>query len=498
MGKKFKILLIVFSIVLFMGYFKVEAASFQPTQQANIDTNKEWIVKFNSDLNPSTVTSNNLKVTDSNGNVIPVSVKLGNDKSTIMVSPQVSGYTPDTQYTLTIGNGLQSTTGKSLAQSVQMKFNTINKYSDGTNYANLPTITSCDFQYAPLLSNEKQVFNISTSYSGSVEYRIFVHSYSDSQNTYTELTNGYTQPQDGKITALSTLKSNSDGQKYKVIIYVRRSGINGAHGDTNTDYDNYYVDYFRCMDSVDNQDSSYSNYDSTLNQLVNTQYSQSPVFVEAYDLNNQASKNQIKYYLNPNNFLDSYGKYQFMKLSYIDSNVSADTINSILKGKGILEGKGQVFLDAAKANNINVAYLISQALLETGNGQSVLANGGERDGSGNYIFGVPVYNFFGIGAFDSNPDYYGTKMAYDNKWLTPDDAIKGGAQWIASSYINNTQTKQDTLYKMRWNPSNPGEHQYATDIAWAYKQITNIINGLKTVLEQAPGIKVIFDIPQFK
>ena len=26
---------------------------------------------------------------------------------------------------------------------------------------------------------------------------------------------------------------------------------------------------------------------------------------------------------------------------------------------------------------------------------------------------------------------------------------------------------QNTLYKMRWNPANPGTHQYATDINWA-------------------------------
>lgn len=496
--KKIRLVLIIFSFILFVSGFKVKASSTQLTTRTNIDTNKEWTVKFNSELNESTVTSDNLKVTDSSGNVIPVYVKLGADRKTVIVSPQVSGYAPDAKYTLTVGNEFKSVTGKSLAKSVQMEFDTINKYSDGTDYMNLPKVTSCDFEYTPLLSNEKQVFTIGTSYSGSVEYRIFVHSYSDSQDVYTELTNGYTETQDGKITSLKTLKSNDNGQKYKAIIYVRRNGQDGAHNDVNTDYDNYYVDYFRCIDSVDNGEDSYTSYDSTLSQLVDTQYNQNPVFVEAYDLNNKASKNQIKYYMDPNNFLDSYGKYQFMRLSYVDSSVTADSLNNILKGKGILEGKGQVFLDAAKESNINVAYLISQSLLETGNGQSVLANGGKRDTDGNYIFGSPAYNFFSIGAFDSDSDYYGTKMAYDNKWFTPDEAIKGGAEWIASSYINNTQTKQDTLYKMRWNPLNSGTHQYATDISWAYKQISDMIKGLKAIFEQAPDIKIIFDIPQFK
>ena len=34
-------------------------------------------------------------------------------------------------------------------------------------------------------------------------------------------------------------------------------------------------------------------------------------------------------------------------------------------------------------------------------------------------------------------------------------------------------THQNTLYSMRWNPKNPGEHQYATDIKWAEKVIPN-------------------------
>jgi beta-N-acetylglucosaminidase len=155
-------------------------------------------------------------------------------------------------------------------------------------------------------------------------------------------------------------------------------------------------------------------------------------------------------------------------------------------------------LDAAKNNNIDVAYLVSHALLETGNGTSVLANGGQKDKSGKYLYGTPVYNFFGIGALDENPDYYGTKTAYENKWVTTGAAIEGGANWIASRYINNPNCKQDTLYKMRWNPDNPGQHEYATDICWAYKQIPNIMNEIKLIYDEEKNAALTFDIPQFK
>jgi beta-N-acetylglucosaminidase len=51
---------------------------------------------------------------------------------------------------------------------------------------------------------------------------------------------------------------------------------------------------------------------------------------------------------------------------------------------------------------------------------------------------------------------------------------------------------------MRWNPDSPGQHQYATDVAWSYKQIPNIIQGFKDVLGQMKNAVLTFDIPQFK
>ena len=63
-------------------------------------------------------------------------------------------------------------------------------------------------------------------------------------------------------------------------------------------------------------------------------------------------------------------------------------------------------------------------------------------------------------------------IAYNAGWTTPELAVVGGAAFIGNGYVSKGQ---DTLYKMRWNPqfaSNNGyaSHQYATDIAWAYKQ----------------------------
>lgn len=490
---------LIFSLAFFQH--KVSAANYllESTPKISIDTNKEWVVKFSSPLKKETINNDNILVTDENDKLIPVVVSMGSSSDTIIISPRVSGYEPNKKYNLLISEEVQSIIGKKLNKSLKMQFTTLNEYSDGTSYTNIPQITSLKYEYESLLSSQKQVFYINAKNGENAQYRIFVHSYLEDKDTYSELTDGYTELSNGKITALKELKAGSTGQRYKVIIYAKRANVEGSHKDLNTDYDNYYVDYFRTVDSINTNNNVSESYDISLDQIINIQrgLSSTPVFVEYSDMTNKATKNQLKYYLNPNNFMDDYGKYQFVKLSYTDG-ITADELDTILKGKGILEGKGQVFLDAAKANNINVAYLVSHSLLETGNGNSILANGGLKDSDGNYVNGKPVYNFFGIGAVDVDANFYGTKTAYDNGWFTPEEAIMGGANWISSKYINNPSGKQDTLYKMRWNPAKPGQHQYATDIAWAYKQIPNLMKALNDIVVQSKDAVLTFEIPKFK
>jgi len=497
LNKRVKAAILSVLFLMTFSQFKVYASSFIPTPKVNINTNKEWTVKFNIELKSTTVNNTNIKVMDKSNVEVPVVVTQGSDLSTVVISPKVSGYNPGETYNLIIGTGLESISGKKLSSPVSLQFTTINEYSDGTSYSGLPKITSSRFEYTPLLSSQYQGFFVNSD-SSNVQYRVFINRQSGESGVYTELTKGYTTVVDGKITALNTLSSGTNGEKYKVIIYVKRQGITGAHRDVNTDYDNYIVDYFRCVDSINDENNQYVEYDITLDKMVDTQFNSysKPVFVETSIMDNAATKNQIKYYVNPDNFLDSYGKYQFLKLTYSEG-ITVDNLNSFLKGKGIFEGMGQAFLDAAKENNISVAYLVSHAMLETGYGTSKLATGGAVDDSGSYIYGKPVYNFFGIGATDDNSLINGTKTAYDNEWFTPEEAIFGGTAWIASQYINNPTKNQNTLYKMRWNPDNPGEHQYATDIAWAYKQIPNIMKGIQDISSNSNTI-LKFEIPKLK
>lgn len=204
-----------------------------------------------------------------------------------------------------------------------------------------------------------------------------------------------------------------------------------------------------------------------------------------------ASPKDVAYYLNPDNFTsDVRQRLQFMDLSNT-VKISADILNKFLNNKGILSGQGQAFVDAANAHNVNVIYLISHALLETGHGTSRLAQGTIANGTN-----TKVYNMFGIGAFDRDPIRLGTERAYNEGWTTPYKAIVGGARFIGNSYLD---AGLNTLYKMRWNPLRTRNSygtvmQYATDIGWASKQV----NMMYTILNETGYDTLFFEIPDYR
>ena len=170
--------------------------------------------------------------------------------------------------------------------------------------------------------------------------------------------------------------------------------------------------------------------------------------------------------------------------------------------------ESQPLKDAAN-NEIKVKRNDSFNILAEQNGEKGTAPGSEGpwyrikvSGKEGWICGayvkvrvlVRVYNMFGIGAYDSNPNLYGAQRAYDERWFTPEAAILGGAKFAASNYVNRPSNPQDTLYKMRWNPQSPATHQYATDIGWAAKQVPRI----RDLYDQVGTYNLTFDIPRYK
>lgn len=204
-----------------------------------------------------------------------------------------------------------------------------------------------------------------------------------------------------------------------------------------------------------------------------------------YSENRNAEISEIQAAADPSAYASGYGKYQFIDLSQ-SNNVDVDTLNRYLTGKGVLEGKGEQFKNAASAYGLSELYLVTHACLESGDGSSQLARGVT-------VNNTIVYNMFGIGAFDAGAVKYGSEYAYKQGWTTVDAAIDGGARWISENYINNTSYRQNTLYKMRWNPDSPGTHQYATDIDWAHAQA----KILKSMFDAFPNAELYYEIPLY-
>ena len=195
---------------------------------------------------------------------------------------------------------------------------------------------------------------------------------------------------------------------------------------------------------------------------------------------------RVTEYLNPNKW--SYGDggfYQFANLRTGTTSMNGSQINAAISNtfngkRGVFVGKGNSFVSAAQSVGINPVYLFAHAMIETAWGTSNMAKGKHFDAGTvsvkidgktvtKQVAAGTYYNFFGWGAYDSNPDAAFDYARYFG-WNSIEAALKGAASKIASSYIH---AGQETLYEMRWNPDYTATHlgkrghQYATDPAWA-------------------------------
>lgn len=136
--------------------------------------------------------------------------------------------------------------------------------------------------------------------------------------------------------------------------------------------------------------------------------------------------------------------------------LSAGQLNNWVRAKSPgspFNGQGNVFMEAQKQSGLDARYILAHAALESAWGRSSIAK--------------RYNNYFGIGAFDNDPN---NAKNFSNSGLA--SGIINGAKWIAKNYYNSSY-KQTTLYKMR---NNNGVHQYATDPNW-HNKIANIMKG---------------------
>ncbi|MDD6146534.1 MAG: hypothetical protein PUB43_05805 [Oscillospiraceae bacterium] len=226
-----------------------------------------------------------------------------------------------------------------------------------------------------------------------------------------------------------------------------------------------------------------------------------------------ANRLAVEYFMDPRNFLNEEGIFQFENLSFHDSftvtdveavlkgTFMADTLISYYDAAGILiktdKKYAEVIYEAGKTYNVNPCYLASKIRNEVGADGSASVSGKHSTYPG-------IYNFYNIGATDGEGaiarglQWASTGSSYMRPWNTPYKSIMGGAQFIAETYIS---IGQFTGYLQRFNV-NPKctkplyTHQYMTNLTGALSQgYTNYSAYAKM---GKLGDKFVFSIPVFE
>ena len=201
-----------------------------------------------------------------------------------------------------------------------------------------------------------------------------------------------------------------------------------------------------------------------------------------------ANRLAVEYYMDPRNFLNEEGIFQFEELTF-NSAVTVEDIETVLKGSFMANkkityynAKGELkkgtatyaerIYEAGQLYNVNPCYLASKIRNEVGADGSGSVSGTNENYPG-------IYNFYNIGATDGvGAIERGLKWAsegttYERPWNTPGKSIRGGAKYIAEKYIAVGQ-HTGYLQKFNVNPDNTAHklytHQYMTNLTGACSQ----------------------------
>ena len=199
-----------------------------------------------------------------------------------------------------------------------------------------------------------------------------------------------------------------------------------------------------------------------------------------------ANRLAVEYYMDPRNFLNEEGIFQFEKLTFSDA-VTIEDVQNVLKGTFMAEGKityytaegekktssktyAQVIYEAGQEYDVNPCYLASKIRNEVGADGSASVSGTHSTYPG-------IYNFYNIGATDGTGaitrglEWASGGTTYKRPWTTPAKSIKGGAEYIVEKYIARGQF---TGYLQKFNVNKASGslyyHQYMTNLTGACSQ----------------------------
>ncbi len=193
-----------------------------------------------------------------------------------------------------------------------------------------------------------------------------------------------------------------------------------------------------------------------------------------------ASRQAVEYSIDPRNFLNDKGIFQFR---VIEDGYEQDTKEAVNEAMTYTVMKDTEYKDTiyqvGNDKKISPLFIISRIKQETG---CDIVNNGSINGKNSKHPGY--YNFFNIGAYDdaSHSVQYGINMAYSKGWDTPYKAIAGGIDWMKDHYI---KYGQNTIYFQKFDVANPYGNatmilssQYMSNISAPYSESKIMYLGL--------------------
>ena len=227
-----------------------------------------------------------------------------------------------------------------------------------------------------------------------------------------------------------------------------------------------------------------------------------------------ASKKAVKYYMDPRNFLDERGIFQFENLEYQKDDHNQSGVENILNNTPMHDSAftykddssdsktmkySDAFMAAASESGVSPYHLASRVKQEVVVSSALMSS----SVSGKVAGYEGIYNFYNIGATSSkNPVLNGLKWAaggskkettYLRPWTDRYRSIVGGAMYIGTSYISKGQ---NTGYLQKFNvtPSQTYQHQYMTNVEAAYSEAIKTKTAYAETMNSTP---IIFSIPVY-
>lgn len=227
-----------------------------------------------------------------------------------------------------------------------------------------------------------------------------------------------------------------------------------------------------------------------------------------------ASEAAVRYYMDPRNFLDARGIFQFESLEYQGNYQTQDGVEQILYNTPMYKTKysydtdagktkyllySKTFMKAAKQSGVSPYHLASRAKQEVVTSSTTMSTSVSGTVSGY----EGIYNFYNIGATHSTAaggavrnglKWASSDTTYQRPWTNRKKAIIGGGIYIGENYITRGQ---NTLYLQKFNmtPTSTYSHQYMANIEAPNSEATKTNTAYGSSKE---SMAIVFSIPVYQ